>query len=233
MADKKLEKALYGPSTTEVILGAILGLLVGIGVACVYLVFKPVLTVKEMPKEIVRGVVYYLPGTDGKAKGKEWETKLKQFQAGTTINVNEDELNAWIASKKTAAPAKPAAPAAAGAPAAAAPTVEGYVIPGAPNIRIVDGQMQVGLPCTLNWYGLMTDVTVQATGAFQKSGEFHVFNPKTIYLGSCPLHILPGIGGLLLDHIVEKQGFPDELRAAWAKLGDVTITGGTLSLTAP
>lgn len=233
MADKKLEKALYGPSTTEVILGAILGLLAGVAVACVYLVFKPVPTVKEMPKEPVRGMVYFLPGSDSRAKSKDWEAKLKQFQSGASIQVNEDELNAWIAAQKNPVPAKPAA---AGAPTAAAPTApaaEGFVIPGTPNVRITGGILQVGLPCKLNWFGLATDVTVQARGTFQKSGEQYVFVPQSIHLGSCPLHVLPGIGGLLLGHIVEKQKFSDDLRAAWAKLGEVSIAGGTLSLAAP
>ena len=62
MADKKVEKALYGPSTVEVALGAVLGLLAGVVLACVYLVFKPVEAVKEMPKETARGVVYHLAG---------------------------------------------------------------------------------------------------------------------------------------------------------------------------
>ena len=60
MADKKLEKALYGPSMTEVALGAVLGLLLGLLAASVYLVFKPVAAVKELPKEPLRSVVYYI-----------------------------------------------------------------------------------------------------------------------------------------------------------------------------
>jgi hypothetical protein len=232
MADKKLEKALYGPSTTEVILGAILGLLAGVAVACVYLVFKPVPTVKEMPKEPVRGTVYFLPGSDSRAKSKDWEAKLKQFLAGASVQVTEDELNAWIMAQKTPAPAKTAA--APAAPAAATPApVEGFVIPGTPNVRIAGDVMQVGLPCTLNWFGLATDVTVQARGTFQKSGDVYVFVPQSVHLGSCPLHIMPGFGGLLLDHVLEKQKLSDDLRAAWAKLGEVSIVGGTLSLQAP
>lgn len=231
MATKKLEKALYGPSTTEVILGAVLGLLVGVLAACVYLVFKPVPTVKEAPKEPVRGMVYFLPGSESNAKSRGWEAKLKQFLAGASVKVNEDELNAWIASQKTAGPAKPSA--ASGAPTPGAPAPEGYVIPGTPNVRLVDGVMQIGLPCTLNWYGLATVVTVQVSGTFEKTGEHYAFVPQTIYLGSCPLHVLPGVGGLLVSNIEGKQKFPDELRAAWGKLNGVTITGGTLSLAAP
>src|SRR5690242_8328134 len=101
MADKKLEKALYGPSVTEVALGAVLGLIAGVLVAVVYLVFKPVAQVKAMPKETLRSVVYYLPGNDSNAKSRGWQAKQKQFLAGTSVTVVEDELNAWSASVGT------------------------------------------------------------------------------------------------------------------------------------
>ena len=79
MADKKLEKALYGPSMTEVALGAVLGLVIGVLGACVYLVFKPVALVKELPKEPLLSVVYYIPGNESNAKSKGWQAKQKQF----------------------------------------------------------------------------------------------------------------------------------------------------------
>src|SRR6187551_1362179 len=115
MADKKLEKALYGPSTTEVALGAILGLAAGLLAACVYLVFKPVLQVKEMPKEkdVVRGAVYFIPGSESTAKGKGYVAKQKALVGGTAVELTEDELNAWStatfgAQPKSPAPATPA-----------------------------------------------------------------------------------------------------------------------------
>lgn len=225
MADKKLEKALYGPSLTEVILGAILGLLAGVAVACIYLVFKPVPMVKEIPKEPARGMVYYLPGSESKAKSRTWEAKQKQFLAGTPVTVVEDELNAWMTTLQSPA-AKPAAP------GAAAPAPEGYVIPGPLNFRLIDGKLQIGLPCTLNWYGLATDVTVQMIGVFRESGAEFVFVPEKVYLGSCPLHVVPALPGLLVNHILEKQKIPDETRAAWAKLKAVSIEGATLKLAA-
>ena len=83
MADnKKIEKALYGPSTTEVALGALLGLIAGVLAACTYLVFKPVTQVKELPKEPIRGMLYYIPGADSNAKSRNWAAKQKQFVAG-------------------------------------------------------------------------------------------------------------------------------------------------------
>ena len=92
MADKKIEKALYGPSVTEVALGAVLGLICGVLVACLYLVFKPVQQLKELPKEPSRSVVYYIPGSESSAKSKGWQAKQKQLIDGTGISLVEDEL---------------------------------------------------------------------------------------------------------------------------------------------
>lgn len=99
MADKKIEKALYGPSTTEVALGAILGLIAGVLAACVFLIFKPVAQVKELPKEPVRGTLYFLPGSESGAKNRGWQAKQKTFAGGGSVDLVEDELNAWAAAK--------------------------------------------------------------------------------------------------------------------------------------
>jgi hypothetical protein len=222
----KIEKALYGPSMLEVVCGAVLGLVAGVLVACVYLVFKPVMTVKELPKEQPLGMVYYLPGSDGSAKGAAWQAKQQQFLAGKSVQLAEDELNAWAASIKTDAP-----PAKTDAPAGAPPP-DGMVIPSKPNFRIVNDKLQIGLNCTLNWYGLMKVVTVQSTGNFQKAGDHFVYTPETLYLGSCPLHLLPSVSGLLLSRITDKEKVPDEFRAAWNKLNDVVVLGGGLKLVA-
>src|SRR5882757_8293221 len=142
MADKKLEKALYGPSMTEVALGAVLGLIVGVLAACAYLVFKPVSQVKEMPKEVSRSVVYYIPGSESSAKAKGWQAKQKQFLSNPTFSFDlvEDDLNAWAST--LAAPAapppvpKPGAKPAAAAPAdPAKPATDGIFNPGRPNFK--------------------------------------------------------------------------------------------------
>ena len=238
MADKKLEKALYGPSMTEVALGAVLGLIVGVVACCVYLVFKPVALVKEMPAKDKQSVsvVYYVPGAESNAKSKGWQAKQKQFVAGKSIVVVEDELNAWSTSiGGPPAPPPPApgkgAPAKPGAPAAPKPPGEGIFLPGTPNFHMSNGKMQIGFKCTLNWYGLMTEVTVLTTGTIKKSGDQFAFAPETVFLGSCPVHLLPGAVGPLVAHLTEKRKTPDEIRAAWAKLSDVTIDGSTLKLT--
>jgi hypothetical protein len=235
MADnKKIEKALYGPSMMEVALGAVLGLLAGVLVAAVYLVFKPVAQVKEMPKEVSRSVVYYIPGAESNAKSKNWQAKQKQILTGSTFTIDlvEDELNAWANTLSSPAAAPAAAPK-AGAPAGAkAPASDGIFNPGKPNFRIVDGKLQMGAKCLLNWYGLTYEVTVVTTGTFAKSGDTVVYSPETLHLGSCPVHLLPSIGGPLMSHLISREKVPDEVRAAWAKLDSVTIEGSTLKLVA-
>ncbi len=236
MADnKKIEKALYGPSMTEVALGAVLGLLAGVLAAAAYLVFKPVSQVKEMPKEPSRSVVYYIPGSETSGKARNWQAKQKQLVGNATFafDVVEDELNAWAAT--LSAPATPA-PAKPGAPAAAAgankPAPEGVFNPGRPNFKIVDGKIQIAAKCVLNWYGLTHEVIVKTTGTFDKSGDSIVYKPESFYLGSCPVHLLPALSGPLMAHLVSREKVPDEMRAAWAKLDNVTLDGVALKLVA-
>ena len=238
MADKKLEKALYGPSMTEVALGAVLGLVAGVLAACVYLVFKPVSQVKEMPAEdkVVKGMVYFIPGNESGAKSRGWQAKQKTILNSPTFSIDlvEDELNAWANTLSAPAPAAPAPK--AGAPAAAAdpakPVGEGIFLPGKPNFRVVDGKLQITAKCILNWYGLTKEVTVITTGDFTKSGDTVIYTPATLYLGSCPVHMIPSLAGPLMAHLISKEKVPDEVRAAWSKLDSVTIEKGTLKFVA-
>lgn len=227
MATKSVDRELYGPSVTEVALGAVLGLLAGVLLACVYLVFKPVSQVKELPKEPLRSVTYYIPGSESSAKSRGWQAKQKQFLAGTSISVVEDELNAWAVSVAAPAPKAPAA----GKPDEAKSAPEGLIIPYTPNFKVVDGKLQIGLKCKLNWFGLTYDTTAIATGGFAKSGDKVEFVPDKFYLGSCPLHLLPGISGVIASYVTSKEKVPDEVRSAWAKLTEVTIEGGAVKLT--
>jgi len=238
MADKKLEKALYGPSLTEVALGAVLGLICGVLVAGIYLVFKPVQQVKALPKEPSRAVVYYIPGSESSAKSRGWQAKERLLITGKSITVVEDELNAWGASTVASAPKpKPAAKPKAGEKPkedeGKPPAPDGFVIPGPPNFKVVDDKVQVGMKCTLNWYGLTYDTTVVATGTFVQSGDVFAFKSDTFYLGSCPLHLIPAVSGPLVSALASKLKISDELRIALTKLSAVSIEKGAVTLSMP
>lgn len=218
MADKKVEKALYGPSTLEVALGAVLGLFVGVVLAGVYLVMKPVQTVREMPQETQKGVVYYVAGRSDGARARGWQAKQQTFLQGGTIVANEDELNAWALSLQPAS--------AAGAPADSA-----FLSASGLNFRLDGDRLQIAEKVLLDYFGLRKEVMMIASGSFVRAGDTFAFRPATIYLGSCPLHALPGAGSALARLLTSRRDIPDEFRVAWAKLTTISVEGSLLRAT--
>ena len=225
MADKKIEKALYGPSAVEVALGAFLGFLCGLLVACVYLMFKPVKTVSEPEKEPVAGVVYYQPGTSDAGRARQWIAKHKRFLAGGSVEVNEDELNSWASAELGGSKA----------PAAGAPDEGGtrFFTAQKPNFRIHDGVLQVGFMCRVDYFGATKDLQVIARGRIVRDGSGFAFQPDEFYLGSCPLHKLSLIGSPLIATLSRLHPVSEETKEAWRKLSDVQIDGRVLRLTVP
>lgn len=229
---KKIDRATHGPSWTEVILGAALSFLLGVVLGAVLLIARPVTQVQEMPKpeDRVRGTVYYIEGVQGNARAAV--AKRATFIQGQTITATESEINALIAP-----PPPPPAPTKAGAaPAPAtppAPAGAGVLAPGAPNVRIREGIMQVAAPVNLNVLGLTRKVVAQARGQFVKDGDMFVYAPDEIYFGSCPVHRLPLLSGLVKSKMLSQHPIPDDVMATWRKLANVQIEGNALKLTAP
>lgn len=226
MADKKVEKALYGPSTFEVALGAVLGLILGVVFACVYLVAKPVQTVKEIPAEPAKGAVYYIAGKVDPTRGRGFQAKQQTFIAGGAVVTGEEELNAWAASLGGA----PAAP--GGQPAAAAAAAAGgFLSTSSLNFRLTGDKLQVGQKVTFNYFGLTKEVSLVATGGFARDGDTFVFRADTLYLGSCPMHALPGAGPALVKSLTARAKVTDDFRAAWAKLTAIGVEDNLLKAT--
>lgn len=225
---RKIDRALYGPSWVEVILGAALSFLLGIVIGAAVLVFKPITVVRQMPKEeaIDPKAVYYIEGTRETAKARNAAAKRQAFTAGQSVTVTEDEINSLI-------PQSPAAPPAGeSAPAASTDSNDTFAT-GTPNIRLRDGTMQVGMPVTLNLLGLSKKFTVHAVGGFVDQGDVFVFEPETFYFGSLPLQRLPIVSGLARDKFLDPERVPEDIRAAWPKLADVSVEGNALNLTMP
>jgi len=231
----------HDPSWAEVILGAALSVALGVVLGAVLLAIKPLVAVKEMPKEPVAGVIYYFEGARDPAKAKQAAAKRKVFTDGGSISVTEEEINSFLAAPPTAAPAagakpkpgeKAKAPDKPKAGAAAAPAGEVLTVAD-PSFRIRDGVVQIAVPVTVNLLGLEERLTVLARGTFAKRGDVFAFDPTELYFGSCPLQRIP----LAADYVVKKFLTPgkaaEDVTAVWSKLSAVAVEGNTLKLTMP
>ena len=248
MVSSKIERAKYGPGMFEVFFGVLLSLLLGAVVAVVYLALQPVQVGAPDPKVEPVGPVTYIQGTKDGDRGKQWLRKKQLFTEGTSVEVNEDELNAWITAGTTpeppkaadakkptpAAPAKPAAPPAPPAPAAPA-LYGGFLQLGTPNFRIANGVLQIGSECELDldMIGVKRPIILQASGRIVKNEGKWVFVPDQLYAGSCPIHKLPGVATFVFDRLFANDKVPEDIAAAWKKLTRVAIEGNSLTLTMP
>jgi hypothetical protein len=240
---KKTDRAAYGPSWTEVILGAVLSVVLGVVLGAALMILRPVVVPKGTPKadeKVIKGAVYYHEGTRDSTKAKQAPEKRKAFAAGQSVTVVEDELNAL------ASPAPAAAPAAApkggdkaktadkgkAAGKAEAPAASGAFVVGAPNFRIRDGVMQIAAPVT-DGFDLGLKMIAQARGGIAKDGNTFVFEPKELYLGSCPVQRIPFLNAYVRDKFLSAQPIPDDIKTAWSKLTNAVIEGNTLKLTMP
>ncbi len=224
----KINRALYGPSMSEVIFGATLSVALGVVIGIAYLVFKPVVTVKEIPKDAPVDAVYYIPGSRSGVNTSMLNSKRKIFASGVSLTITEDELNAFARMEKPPAPTKPKL--APGAKDTAPVQAEFYTV-DTPNFRIRAGEMQVVVPVKVAFFGLVErDVLVQTSGPFVKRGEGIAYDPAKLWIGSCPAGRLPGVTGLVIRKFLLAKPLPEDIAAAWAKLSDAAIVGTSLKL---
>lgn len=231
MSSRKVDKGKYGPSTTEVFLGALLSLLLGCICALVYLILKPVQIARPSAKEPVPGPTIYVRGNRDSEHGRQWLRKKQLFTEGDSVAVNEDELNAWISAGTE--PEAPKPNAAKKLTQAVPPAPMGILSFGTPNFRVRNGTLQIGCEGTLNleMVSLKHPIIMRASGQFVKKDDGFAFVPEQFYLGCCPLHRLPGVADLVLDHLLENVKIPEDIAAAWKKLADVAVDGNSLLLT--
>jgi len=218
----KIEREKYGPSLVEITLGAALSLALGCLLAMVYLVTKPVTTVRELPKEEdrPRGQVYFVEGSKDSSKGRTWLRKRQLLMEGQAaeIPLTEDELNAGL----NDAP-KPAE--GGGAPA--------MIEPNSVNFRVLNGVVQIALPSTVNFLGYRIPVVFQARGGFEPQGGGFAFVPDEFYVGSLAVDRLPLVPGILTSRLIAAKGAAPELVEVWDRASAVTVTGDSLVLTLP
>lgn len=212
----------HSPSWTEVFIGAALSVVIGALLGAAYLVLQPVVTLKGPPKEgeVKRGAITYQPGGLGGYSSRDLAVKQQSLARGGSVSLTEGDVNAIVA------------PAAARA-AKSADAAGGVVKAGAPNFRIHDGRLQIGVPLELNVLGFERTVIAQVRGTFVRQGDHFALDPAEFYLGGCALHRLPVVGALVYRRMLAAAAIPPEAAATWARLSDVTVEGTTLRLTMP
>jgi hypothetical protein len=223
--NKKIDRALRGPGPIEIVLSIILSLVLGVLIAAVHLVFKPVAIVKKAEEATEVGSVYFVEGSSSSSKSRQWTRKRQMLTGSGPVDVvfNEDELNAWMA---TATP-KPA-PAAPGAAASTS-----IIEPERVNFRIQDDLLQVGVVGKLSVLGYDQELVVQTRGTFESGADGFVFKAREFYVGSLPTHLIPGLTDYIIGRITSSQELPEDLQAAWKKLTLVSVEGSSLHLTLP
>lgn len=237
--DKKLDRALNGPSIFEVTFGAVLSILLGLTICVLFLIFKPVETVKILPKESEKivGQIYYVEGVRDTSKAKQWRRKKQILIEGITgeIALSEEDLNEAFMPEITSVKVqsvKPPAAAKPGEPAVA--VVDGdLLVFSPPNFRVRDSAVQVGATVTVNVPSYSVPVVIQALGDFRKNGEYFMYNPRTFFCGSLPVHRIPGASQWLINKVMVAHGFPVTGGAAWRKISNVIVDGRMLKLTLP
>ena len=215
---------MYGPGIVEVVLSAVLSLVLGVVLAALYLVFKPVSVVDKLPAadKCEEGMVYYVQGEKGAGTGGQLLRKQQLFLEGSSVVLTENELNTWMASS-TGAPKKQAEPKDPKTPAA-----------NELNFHLSKGVMQIGLPYPVDLLGLISgSVIIQMQGTFAKKGDEFVYEPSTALIGSLPAQRIPILLTLVKKKIYSTQELPDDLAAAWKKLANVSIEDNKLRLTMP
>ena len=221
----KLRRKLDGPGWVEVFFGAALSLLLGVVFAVAFLVFKPVTTVKELPKEPEKNTVYFIEGSRETSKTRQVTAKRTQMAQGQSLVLNHDELNTLVMPPKVPRDPK-------NLELSKEEEADEMITPGLPNFRMQDGVMQIGVPVTLKAYDTEHEVIMQTRGSFAKVGDTVVFQPKELYVGSCPLERLPAVRDYVVKQIFAKSKLPDEVVALWQNVDEATIEGSMLRLTA-
>ena len=226
------KKIHVGPSWTEVILATSLSIALGITLGAAFLVLKPVLIVKELPKEPVAEAIYYIEGSKDGTKGRQFPAKRKAFAQGESVVLNEEELNLLVASlQPAAAPAAPKPKPKPGEKTDLSFNAEAKVNPV--NFRMHNSLMQIAVPVKVSVMGVESTIVILAKGTFVKHDSGFGFEPSTFWAGSCPLDRLPIVNSMVFNKFIGSQPVPEDIAASWARLAGVHVEGSTLKLVMP
>lgn len=222
--NRKIERALSGPGIFEITFGVILSLALGVLIAAIHLVFKPVEVVAKQPDPVEAGKVYVLEGSVNSSKSRQWTRKKQMLVDGTTadISFSEEELNAWAAT---------AAPQVQKGAATASP--DALFTPERVNFRISSGVMQVALLGKFSVIGLNLNMVFHTRGKFVQGAKGFEFKADELFLGSLPTHFVPSLMPMLIGRAMAAQELPEDLKTSWTNLTLVAVEDNTLRFVLP
>lgn len=233
---------LRAPGLVEIIIGSILSVVLGALLAATILIVKPVEVLKEPPKEVEAGKIYYFAGSKDWNAGQQWRFKKDSLAQGHSVRVSEDELNAWVENIYPMLPVETVRPAPKGkdgkTPARKPSAKNGEAGPpiqtGTPNFRLMGDTMKIGVTYYVDLFGWWSfSVVAQTEGTFikPKRGDAPIyFQPDSLYVGSLPIHKLLVARPIVFSQLVNTFEFPADLKQTWAKCAEVKIENRQLVL---
>lgn len=221
MSSASLERSKYGPGWFEILFVAWLSMLFGVLLAAVFLAFKPVLSGSKIPKDLPPGTLTYVEGSNDPQRGAGWLKKRQALMEGQSVELIEQEINVALlqAYEKQAKKNKPKK------------GEEPFLMPGSLNVRIQEGQFQLGWPIQVPM--LERSVYIQTRGVFEKRGDVVAFVPERTYIGSLPLHLLPFVQAEVFKRLGDLHPKPADLVQAWSKVDSAVVEGKVLRLSVP
>lgn len=202
-----------------VISGALCSLGLGVLLAGVYLILKPVEIVRSVPKDALPGRFYFVQGGGAAAAGKGWERKQQALAAGAgEVGLAEGDLNAWA---QAAYPADPEVQ-------EAKKEALFLFVRGTPNFRLAGEELQVGVVAELICFGAVHELVLQARGGFEPDGAGWRYAPKEVYFGCLPVHRFPALLASLAGRLKAEGVLPPEVGQVLGRASGLTITADEL-----
>jgi hypothetical protein len=218
-SQKRIDRALNGPGVFEVTLGALMGIGLGVALAALYLMLKPVEILTKPPETVAASDVYFVKGEVNSTKSRQWSRKQQLLAAGGTTDVvfNEEELNAWIASATAKAPSD----------------ATKLVTPEWVNFRIRDGVMQIGIGGRFQALEMTHPFVIQTRGKFTPGANGFEFTADELYIGSLPTHRVPGLPQWIIQRAFAAQKLPEDLTTMWRNFKLVAVEDSALHIIVP
>lgn len=216
-----------GPGSLRALVVGSVGILfwgtLGVFIAGVYLLNKPVNEVKRMPAEDdIQPGIYYVEGRRSGVDGAGWVAKRNEVisEVPFEFSLNEQELNQWSSSsfgerrKELSVELGTA-----------------KIEPGIPLFRIADSSLQFGVPIEISGIGENRRIILQAAGTFVADEDRGPqFQPDKVYLGSCRIPNFQGISSLVVGGLVGVMGVPEDVSVAWPSVTAAQVDGDAVKL---